>query len=169
MRKCSWDTISLSGECQPAFNLWYDAGVWYHLDISHVLLALQIAPGETFLDRPGQRERWWCCNGTLKPLIPLLMHGYKYSTSKNLSCCLLQSAQRQAVNDGHILLIQAMEKQRTPSNDPMWTRTVFVSSLKQFYSVLGVGVPLGANHTCFYDYELIMEVVSTILIMTNWV
>lgn len=36
-----------------------------------------MAPGETFLGRPGQQRR-------TKPSIPLLMHSYKYFTGKNL-------------------------------------------------------------------------------------
>lgn len=50
-------------------------------------VALQIAPGQDIFGQAQTKEQQRCCNGTLKPLIPLLMHSYKYSTGKNLSSC----------------------------------------------------------------------------------
>lgn len=46
--------------------------------------ALQAASGEAFLGRPGQQR---CRNSTPKPLIPLLMHSYKYSTGAAVWSC----------------------------------------------------------------------------------
>lgn len=80
---------SCSFECIPPSLMWRQQGV-----ISDILnAALQIAPGKTFLDRPRQREQQRCVAMVhLNPLIPLLMHSYKYSTGKNLSCCRPSSA-----------------------------------------------------------------------------
>lgn len=56
-------------------------------DIWHFECSTANSPGQDIFGQAQTKEQQRFCNGTLKPLIPLLMHSYKYSTSKNLSCC----------------------------------------------------------------------------------
>lgn len=72
------------------FNLWYDSSVWYRW---HFECSTANSPRQDIFGQAQTKEQQRCCNGTLKPLIPLLMHSYKYSTSKNLSCCRPSSTQ----------------------------------------------------------------------------
>lgn len=123
------------------------------------------------------KEQRQCCNGSLKPLIPVLMHSYKCSTSKNLSCCQLQNTLRHADQEGHLLLIKAMGEKysiHTPSNDNTMTNPISLCLIlfnlsSHFYSAQGITVAphgLQCKTTNAFMCELI-EVVSTILIMAN--
>lgn len=97
---CGWHMLILKGRIKRNLRRYSCSLMYFIFDTMAVCDIADIfecstanSPGQDIFGQAQTKEQQQCCNGTLKPLIPLLMHSYKYSTSKNLSRCRPTSAQ----------------------------------------------------------------------------